>query len=206
MGMDWGALAGVVLGAVLAMAAGIATELWKQRRVHRATARLLWFDLLRNWSVLFGVVASERWPEPLRIFVQTWQSVGDKLALGSSPKDLLQLQGIFGAMEDLHASDSRPDHASLLGMVAEVEVALRTLGAEAGLKQDQVSIDFLDRPLVDRVSAARLVKEEFPRLPDDIKTALADPSQAATAFDRLPDDLRKALTVLEGGPGGHSVG
>lgn len=199
--MDLGALVGVVLGAILAMAAGIATELWKQRRAHRALARVLWFDLLRNWAVLFGAVAYERWPEPLRMYTQSWHTLGEKLALGSDVQDLLQLQGVFGALDDLQASDARPEPGVLGGLLATVEKALLGLAAEAGFRRDQAPIGFLDRPLIERVHAARLVKEQFPELPDDIKAALADPDEAAAAVERLPEELREALEVLQGQPG-----
>lgn len=47
-------LASVVLGALLALAGGIWTERWKQRKEARAAARLVWLELMIDYSTLQG--------------------------------------------------------------------------------------------------------------------------------------------------------
>ena len=54
--MSWGAVASLVLGAVLALAGGVATELWRNWRMKRSAARILVQELVWN----FGVLASVR--------------------------------------------------------------------------------------------------------------------------------------------------
>src|SRR5690348_8198423 len=59
--VDLSGLVGVVLGAALALAGGVFTEQWKQRREHRAAARLIWLELVRNWAIMFGAAWSGEW-------------------------------------------------------------------------------------------------------------------------------------------------
>jgi hypothetical protein len=56
-------LVSVVLGAVLALAGVMATELWKQRKAARAAAWLVWQELILARSALFGAVAQGQWPD-----------------------------------------------------------------------------------------------------------------------------------------------
>ena len=54
-------LVSVVMGAVLALVGGMATELWKQHKAARAAARLVWLELILGRSALLGAVC----PGPL---------------------------------------------------------------------------------------------------------------------------------------------
>jgi hypothetical protein len=91
----------VVLGAVLALVGGVATELWKQHQAARAAERLVWLELILARSVLLGAVALGEWPDDLPFSDDAWTAQRDRLALGWDTKAFrevlaayLQLQAI----------------------------------------------------------------------------------------------------------------
>lgn len=80
-------LASVVLGALLALAGGIWTERWKQRKEARAAARLVWLELMIDYSTLQGAVALEEWPAKFTFSEDAWMAQRDRLALVRSSRN-----------------------------------------------------------------------------------------------------------------------
>jgi hypothetical protein len=80
--MNVTALVSGVLGAVLAIAGGVATELWKQRTAARAAARLVWLELILARSALLGALALGEWPDDFPFSDDAWTAQRDRLALG----------------------------------------------------------------------------------------------------------------------------
>jgi hypothetical protein len=89
-------LVSVILGAVLALAGGISTELWKQRKAARAAARLVWQELILARSALLGAVALGQWPDGDFPFADdAWRAQRDQLALGWDTTDFHDVQTAY---------------------------------------------------------------------------------------------------------------
>jgi hypothetical protein len=148
-------LGGVVLGAVLATAGGVATERWKQRRELRAAARLVWLEVMLGYSVLLSVVARGAWPQEVLIWDDAWHGQRDRLALGLHTDDFLRLQNLYLALQTLAKAKPEDLGEPVLywSLLESADAAARTLAKAAVI--DEVQTAQLRTPLADRVANLR---------------------------------------------------
>ena len=100
-------LVSVVLGSVLAIGGGVATELWKQHKVARAAARLVWLELILARSALLGVVASGEWPDDFPFSDDAWTAQRDRLALGWNTRAFGDVQTAYLQLRAIVATPPR---------------------------------------------------------------------------------------------------
>src|SRR5215472_1974254 len=148
-------LASVVLGAVLALGGGIATERWKQRREARAASRLVWLELSASHTALLAAVAFGTWPDAL-FSDDAWIAQRDRLALVRSTQEFDQVQGAYGGIRNIARKpvDQGDDPVLYWATLKSIDRSVGILGEAAGVEQAQ--LDKLRTPLQDRVEEIRV--------------------------------------------------
>lgn len=154
-------LISVVLGAVLALAGGMATELWKQRKAARAAARLVWLELILGRSALLGAVALGEWPDDDFPFSDdAWTAQRDRLALGW---DTTAFSDVHAAYLQLRAIATTPpaergDTRLFWPALVTIERATQALGKAARVEKRE--LDQFRRPLAERLEETRTFIEQ----------------------------------------------
>jgi hypothetical protein len=181
-------LASVVLGAVLALAAGIWTERWKQRKEARAAARLVWLELRLGYTALLGVVALEKWPAKFLFYDDAWTDQRDRLALVRSAKEFQELQDAYLVLGTLARAspDDLSDPVLYWPVLVMVDKAFCKLGEAAGIEGEQ--LDQYRVPLQRRLAELRANAEQLRAMPE-VKSKLMDDA-IAKALDDFPPELR----------------
>jgi hypothetical protein len=201
----------VVLGAVLALAGGMATELWKQRKAARAAARLVWLELILARSALLGAVALGQWLDDFPFSDDAWMAQRDRLALGWDTKAFRDVQTAY---LQLHAIATTPpaergDTALFWPTLVMVDWAAEAVGKAARVEKSE--LDQFRRPLAERLEESRTFVEQVlaagPERMSDIFDEEAFQQNAAgilfhgkelvawlwprsKAFDQFPPELR----------------
>ena len=144
-------LASVVLGAVLALTAGVWTERWKQRKEARAAARLVWLELSGGHAVLLALVALEEWPDKFFLRDDVWTAQRDRLALVSSAGDFRELQTSYLILRRLAQEPPEYDDPVLYWpSLMLIDKALLKLGELAGM--ERATLDYYRTPLRERLA------------------------------------------------------
>ncbi len=154
-------LVSVVLGAVLALAGGMATELWKQRKAARAAARLVWLELILARSALLGALALGHWPDDDFPFSDdAWTAQRDRLALGWDTKAFRDVQTAYLQLQAIAATApaERGDTALFWPALVTIERAAEAVGKEARVEQRE--LDQFRRPLAERLEETRAFVEQ----------------------------------------------
>ena len=187
--VDFGALAAVVLGAVLATASGVGTELWKQRRAARAAARLVWLELVSGYAVLLGAIAQERWPSTTeyRFADEAWQANRDRLAVAGSAEEFQQLQAVFLALGGFSRTPpaQRAEPVLYWPLLLNVNRALLALGEKAKIGPQ---LDTFRSPLPSRLAQVRAAMERAPKSREAAGKTFDD--AVMKALDSFPPELR----------------
>ena len=180
-------LASVVLGAVLALAGGVATERWKERREARAAARLVWLELRMGYTSLIGVVALERWPAKFLFSDDAWTAQRDRLALVRPTKEFQELQDTYLILGTLAraSADDVSDPVLYWPALVMVDRAFGKLAKAARVEGEQ--LDQYRAPLQKRVAELRATGEQV-RAPE-VRKKLVDDA-IARALDDFPPELR----------------
>jgi hypothetical protein len=197
------ALAGVVLGAVLALGSGVLTERLKERRDARAAARLVWLELLAGWGVVFGTVVQNEWAKGWRFSDEAWTGHRDRLALALADEEFRLLQSVYLALRDLSQVplDERPEPVLVWPLLVLSDRAVLRLGEVAGIDESQLRQ--FRTPVAERVARGTsqvgqlraMVKDGLPRPTDEtIAKALDDfpPELRPRAADALARTLRRS--------------
>lgn len=187
--MDVGALAAVVLGAVLATASGIGTELWKRRRETRAAARLVWFELLIGYTDLLGVVAQEKWPDEFAPPDEAWKAQRDRLALGLKAQVFTDLQGVYIGLDVLAemSPTQRGEPVLYWPLLASLHRTVLALGESANI--ERAELDNFRMPVEDSLVQLRTTLTEMRALPEAGRGGLIDDA-IAQALESFPPELR----------------
>ena len=159
--MNVAPLVSVVLGAVLALAGGMATELWKQRKAARAAARLVWLELILARSALLGAVALGQWPDDDFPFSDdAWTAQRDRLALGWDTKAFRDVQTAYLQLQAIAATPpaERGDTALFWPALVMIERAAEAVGNAA--RVDKRELDQFRRPLAERLEETRNFVEQ----------------------------------------------
>jgi hypothetical protein len=182
-------LASVALGAVLAMAGGIGTERWKQRKEARAAARLVWLELVVDYSTLLVAVALEEWPAQFSFSDDAWNAQRDRLALVRSAQEFRELQTAYLVLRQLAQTrpDQRGDPVLYWPVLASADKAVRALGEAGGIESAQ--LDPFRTPLQDRLVEIRTTVARTRAMPGEGQgDELDDP--VAETLDQFPPELR----------------
>jgi hypothetical protein len=176
--------ASVVLGAVLALAAGVWTERWKQRKEARAAARLVWLELSLGYSCFLDVVALEEWPAKNFLSDDVWTAQRDRLALVSSAADFRELQASYLILHQFaqEPPDEHDDPVLYWPSLMLIDKALLKLGESAGIERGQ--LDYFRTPLRERLA-------EFHTDADKVRVKSGEGQG-----DVMSDDARKAVIDL----------
>jgi hypothetical protein len=204
--MSGGTFLAVVLGAVLATAGGIATELWKQRRERRAAARLVWLELVAGYFTLLVSVANDEWPTKFAFPDEAWKAHRDRLALGSKISLFEQLETAYLAFANISATPRAElgDPVLQWPVLVAAHGAARELGEVAGI--EPASLDGFRTPVETALAETRAQLENLRGLAgEDVFTqAVADAlnqfppelrARAAEAFARQRKTARRATTT-----------
>jgi hypothetical protein len=151
----------VVLGAVLALAGGMATELWKQRKAARAAARLVWLELILARSALLGAVALGQWPDDDFPFSDdAWTAQRDRLALSWDTKAFRDVQTAYLQLQAIAATPpaERGDTALFWPALVMIERAAEAVGKAA--RVDKGELDQFRRPVAERLDETRTFIEQ----------------------------------------------
>jgi hypothetical protein len=189
-------LASVVLGAVLALAASVWTERWKQRKEARAAARLVWLELRVGHASLLVVLALEEW-QPVFLFSDdVWTDQRDRLALVRSAEEFGELQDaylILGTIARTSPGD-RDEPVLFWPALVKVEKAFKELGEYAGIEHNQ--LDELRVPLQERLAKIRTGTEQVHARAEGQGETMDDP--VTKALNEYPPELRaRAAEALE---------
>ncbi len=149
--MEVSALAGVVLGAVLALASGVFTERLKERRAARASARLVWLELLASWGTVFGAVVQDEWPKTFPFSDDAWTGQRQQLALVLSDSDFRRLQSVYLALRSLSEAPSgeRAEPVLLWPLLVMIDRSVLELGEVARIDESQ--LHQFRTPLAERI-------------------------------------------------------
>jgi hypothetical protein len=198
-------LASVVLGAVLAMAGGIGTERWKQRKEARAAARLVWLELIVGYSTLLAAVALEEWPAQFTFSDDAWMAQRDRLALVRSAQEFRELQTAYLVLRQLAQAprDQRGDPVLYWPALASIDKAVCALGEVGGVERAQ--LDQFRTPLQDRLAEIRTTVARTQAMSREGQgDQIGDP--VAEALDQFPPELRaraaEAIAVAQSGAPG----
>lgn len=153
-------LVSVVLGAVLALVGGVATELWKQRKAARAAARLVWLELILARSALFGAVALGRWRDDFPFSDDAWTAQRDRLALGWDTKAFRDVQAAYLQLQAIAATPpaERGDTGLFWPALVTIDRAAEAVGKAARVEQRE--LDQFRRPLAERLEETRTFVEQ----------------------------------------------
>ncbi|MFE5030279.1 hypothetical protein [Streptomyces sp. NPDC056683] len=196
--MSIGSLVGVVLGAVLAMGTGLATELWKQRRARRAAARLVWLELRTAHVRLLGAIALEKWPPDLAFSDKAWKTQRGELALAWSADKFQDLEQIYLALSHLFQQppDRRANPVLFWKFFERVNAALISLGKVARL--DSAVLNKITVPPLDQVKQLRSKVGQMATPQDMDKSVNEGVKRLLDAFPpELRDSARKALAKVQ---------
>jgi hypothetical protein len=168
--MSLWSLLSLVLGAALATLGGVVTELWRGRRDRRAAARLIYQELLFNYSLLIGIRIGDvdfEAKELARIGDGAWRDQTDKLALVQSYRDFNRLWAVYQVLLSLKAGKNASDYSmtELDAILDMIEESLLRVGAQAGvargaLAQHRELRSLVDVPRDQRISAWRKYANE----------------------------------------------
>jgi hypothetical protein len=192
--MDVGALAGVVLGAVLALVGGVVTARLKERRDARAAARLVWLELIASWEVLFGTIVQDEWPQAWQFSQETWTGQRDRVALAFSEADFRQVQSVYLALGGLSEvpPNERPEPVLLWPLLELTDRAVLRLGELAGVDESQLGA--FRTPLSDRINDASRQIETLRATPPGAYE-LTDKVVALSVADQYPEELQGRATA-----------
>jgi hypothetical protein len=154
-------LVSVVLGAVLALAGGMATELWKQRKAARAAARLVWLELILGRSALLGAVALGEWPDDdLPFSDDAWTAQRDRLALGWDTKAFRDVQTAYLQLQAIAATPpaERGDTVLFWPALVTIDRGAEAVGMAARVEERE--LDQFRRPLAERLEETRTLIEQ----------------------------------------------
>jgi hypothetical protein len=154
------ALVSAVLGAVLAIAGGVATELWKQRKAARAAARLVWLELILARSALLGAVAMGEWPDDFPFWDDVWTAQRDRLALGWQTKAFRDVQTAYLQLQAIVATPpaDRGDAVLFWPALVTIDRAAEAVGKAA--RVDKRELEQFRRPLAERLDETRTFIEQ----------------------------------------------
>ncbi|MER5322971.1 hypothetical protein [Streptosporangium roseum] len=158
--MNVAAMMSVVLGAVLALVGGVATELWKQRKAARAAARLVWLELILARSALLGAVALGQWPDDFPFSDDVWMAQRERLALGWDMRAFRDVQTAYLQLTAIATTSpaERGDTALFWPALVMVDRAAEAVGKEA--RVDKRELDQFRRPLAERLEETRTFIEQ----------------------------------------------
>src|SRR3954454_7080253 len=144
--MNVSALVSVVLGAVLAIAGGVATEVWKQQKAARAAARLVWLELILARSALLGAVALGEWPDDFPFSDDAWTTQRDRLALGWQTKAFRDVQSAYLQLQAIVATPpaDRGDVVLFWPALVTIDRAAEAVGKAA--RADKTELEQFRRP------------------------------------------------------------
>jgi hypothetical protein len=154
-------LVSVVLGAVLALIGGVATELWKQHKAVRAAARLVWLELILGRSALLGAVALGHWPDDDFPFSDhAWTAQRDRLALGWDTKAFRDVQTAYLQLQAIVATPptERGDTRHFWPALVTIDRAAEEVGKAARVEKRE--LDQFRRPLAERLEETRTFVEQ----------------------------------------------
>jgi hypothetical protein len=182
--MDVGALAAVVLGAILATAGGIGTELWRQKRATRTAARLVWLEIITAYGTLLASIAQGEWPADLALSDEAWKAQRDRLALGRSAAEFRQLQAVYIALAQLAKTppEQRADPVMSWPLLVLVDRSVYALGEAAGIEKSQ--LEMFRSPLGNRLTQVRTSLKQFQDQPEAFDEVMEK------ALDNFPPELR----------------
>ena len=182
-------LASVVLGALLALAGGIWTERWKQRKEARAAARLVWLELMIDYSTLQGAVALEEWPAKFTFSEDAWMAQRDRLALVRSTEQFQELQTAYFVLRTIAQASpgQRSDPVLYWPALVSMDRAVRALGEAAGVERTQ--LDQFQTPLQDRLAETRRRVDQIRANPRGGQGNLTDDAVLKT-LDEFPPEFR----------------
>jgi hypothetical protein len=149
-------LVSVVVGAVLALAGGMVTELWKQRGAARAAARLVWQELILARSALLAAVALGHWPGGDFPFADdAWTAQRDRLALGWPTKDFHDVQTAYLELRAIATTppEERGDTVLFWPALVTIDQAAEVVGSAAHVEKKE--LDQFRRPLAERLDVTR---------------------------------------------------
>jgi hypothetical protein len=173
-------LVSAVLGAVLALVGGMATELWKQRKAARAAARLVWLELILARSALLGAVALSQWPDGGFPFADdVWTAQRDRLALAWTTRHFHDVQTAYLQLRAIADTPSaeRGDPVLFRPALMLVERAAETVGRAAHV--DKKELEQFRRPLSERLDETRMLVEQL---------RAAGPEQLSDLLDQAASD------------------
>jgi hypothetical protein len=149
----------VVLGGVLAIAGGVATELWKQQRAARAAARLVWLELILARSALLGAVALGEWPDDFPFSDEAWTTQRDRLALGWRTKAFRDVQTAYLQLQAIVATApaERGDAVFFWPALVTIDRAAEAVGKAA--RAEKRELEQFRRPLAERLEETRTLVE-----------------------------------------------
>jgi hypothetical protein len=158
--MNVAALVSVVLGAVLAIAGGVATELWKQRKAARAAARLVWLELILARSALLGALALGEWPDDFPFSDDAWTAQRDRLALGWQTKAFRDVQTAYLQLQAIMATPpaDRGDAVLFWPALVAIDRAAEAVGKAARVEKRE--LEQFRRPLAERLEETRTFVEQ----------------------------------------------
>jgi hypothetical protein len=127
----------LLLGAILATAGGVLTDLWRQRRSRRAAERLIYHELLLNYGALLGVRMGDADPQVLsaRLTDAAWKAHSETLALAGEFENFQKLWGTYQIVSRLssgHHGKELPKEL-LDAALDAMEDRLGAVGIKAGV-------------------------------------------------------------------------
>jgi hypothetical protein len=155
-------LVSVVLGAVLAIAGGMATELWKQRKAARAAARLVWLELILGRSALLGAVALGEWPDGDFPFADdAWTSQRDRLALVWTTTEFHDVQMAYLQLQAIATTppEERGDIMLFWPALVTIDRAAEAVGKAARVEKRE--LDQFRRSLAERLEETHTFVEQL---------------------------------------------
>lgn len=139
--MNIGSLMGVILGAILAVLGGMATELWRQRRDRRVAARLTYQELLLNYGTILSFRMGDADRHVLdRLSDSAWRERSDKLTLVQSYEDFQRLWGIYQIFPTLSTirSTDVPSPTIIDAVLDSLDDVLLSMGFSAGVSRQDL--------------------------------------------------------------------
>ncbi len=182
--------ASVLLGAVLALAAGVWTERWKQRKEARAAARLVWLELSLGYSALLEVVALEKWLHKTFPSDDVWTAQRDRLALVSSASDFRELQASYLILHQFaqEPPDEHDDPVLYWPSLMLIDKALLKLGESAGMERSQ--LDYFRTPLRERLAEVRTEADKLRAKSGEEQVDVMSDDTRKAVLDLYPPELR----------------